>query len=107
MFFQFALIAILVACVLYDLIEFRIPNALSATVAVLFLPWALLHPLPLTQIGGCLFVAATIFVCLGIAFQLGLLGGGDVKLLAATCLWAGPYGFLAHLMLTSIFAAGL
>jgi len=107
MFFGLLLTMALVACALYDLWEFRIPNVLTVIVAVLFVPWSLLQPLPVPLIAGSVLVAGLVFVCGALAFQFGLIGGGDVKLLAGTCLWAGPYAVLAHLMLTSILAAGL
>jgi Flp pilus assembly protein protease CpaA len=95
-FFGIALITALLACALYDLVAFRIPNALSA-VTLLFISWALLQ-LPAAGVTGAVLVALTVFVGAALAFQLGLLGGDDIKLLVGTCLWAGPYAFLPHLL---------
>lgn len=97
-FFGIALIAALLACARYDLVAFRIPNALSAAVTLLFISWALLQ-LPAGGVAGAVLVALTVFVAAALAFQFGVLGGDDIKLLAGTCLWAGPYAFLPHLLM--------
>jgi prepilin peptidase CpaA len=39
---------------------------------------------------GALGIAATVFVIGALLFARGLVGGGDVKLLAVAALWAGP-----------------
>ena len=48
---------------------------------------------------GC---AAAVFVVGAVLFARGYLGGGDVKLLSAATLWAGPAGTLQLLMLTGV-----
>jgi prepilin peptidase CpaA len=107
MFLKFALTMTLIACALYDVIQYRIPNVLTVGVALLFVVWVVTHPLPLATVGDHVFVGVVVLACAAILFRFRLLGGGDVKLLAATCLWAGPYAFIAHLVLTSFVAAGL
>jgi prepilin peptidase CpaA len=49
---------------------------------------------------GC---AAAVFLAGAVLFSRGLIGGGDVKLLAAATLWAGPVGTPALLVLTGVF----
>jgi prepilin peptidase CpaA len=49
---------------------------------------------------GC---AASVFLAGAVLFSRGLIGGGDVKLLAAATLWAGPAGTPALLVLTGVF----
>jgi len=49
---------------------------------------------------GC---AAGVFLVGAVLFCRGLIGGGDVKLLAAATLWAGPAGTPALLVLTGVF----
>ena len=49
-------------------------------------------------------IAAAIFLLLALAFQLGAMGGGDVKLAAALVLWFPPAATLAFIVLMSIAA---
>ena len=53
---------------------------------------------------GC---AAAVFIVGAVLFACGQLGGGDVKLLGAAALWAGPAGTPALLMLTAIIGGAL
>jgi prepilin peptidase CpaA len=78
---------LLVAAGIGDVLTYRIPNWLTAAIALLFFPMAALTGLPLEnvfwQCGGAL---ATLVIGFGL-FALGLWGGGDAKLLAAAALW--------------------
>jgi prepilin peptidase CpaA len=56
------------------------------------------------EAAGC---AAAVFLVGAVLFSRGWLGGGDVKLLAAAALWAGPAGTPALLMLTVLLGGGL
>lgn len=107
MFIKLALTMMFIACALYDLIEFRIPNVLTGAIALMFPIWVVAHHLTFMEVGDHLFVGIAVLVCTAILFRFRLLGGGDVKLLSGTCLWAGPYLFLAHLAVTSFFAVGV
>jgi len=51
-------------------------------------------------------VAAAVFLLFALAFQLGAMGGGDVKLAAALALWFSPGSTLKLLVLMSL-AGGL
>ena len=53
---------------------------------------------------GC---AAAVFLVGAVLFARGWLGGGDVKLLAAATLWAGPAGTPSLLMLTGVIGGAL
>jgi prepilin peptidase CpaA len=101
------LIMILVTCAFQDLVYMRISNILSAFLAVLFGVWAVTQGLPFEQILLHTGVALAIFVAGAVLFRFRLVGGGDVKLLAVTGLWAGPAMVLPHLILTSFLAAGI
>ena len=52
---------------------------------------------------GCGFA---VFFAGALLFSRGLIGGGDVKLLAAATLWAGPGGTLPLLLLTGLLGTG-
>jgi prepilin peptidase CpaA len=53
---------------------------------------------------GC---ALAVFVLGAVLFARGYLGGGDVKLLTAATLWAGPAGTPALLVLTGVLGGAL
>lgn len=61
-------------------------------------------PLPLLAAIGCAFLVFAIGAAL---FARGLIGGGDVKLLAATVLWSGAGGTPQLVILTGLFGGVL
>jgi prepilin peptidase CpaA len=71
-----------------DLRHFRIPNAVSIILALLFVVFSLFNG-ALGPALGHAFFAAVMFAALLGAFAMGWLGGGDVKLLTAAYLWTG------------------
>ena len=90
--FSNALLAILAMLLLIaafiDLRERRIPNKLTLAIALLAVPFWVAGGLPLwpgiaLQIGA----AALLFALFAALFALGMMGGGDVKLIAALALW--------------------
>lgn len=100
------LLTLLLAAAWQDLAHRRIPNAIPAALAGLWLIAALLAigvTAPLTALGVALGVFLTGFVC----WQAGWLGGGDVKLIAALSLWAGPDLVAPMLLLTGLLGGGL
>ena len=108
---MFALI--FVCSVLYAMISdfsrLRIPNIVSIVLVGAFAVFALL--------GGAgnvwpnLLLASAVLVTLFAFFAMGWLGAGDVKLLSALMLWAGPAQGVQFVVLFAIFggifAAGL
>ena len=74
--------------IVIDVATFRIPNALSVAIVLLFACGAILAPHRVDWLGhvgaGLLVLSAGAG-----AFALRLLGGGDVKLLASAALWFG------------------
>ena len=87
-------VALLSLAALIDFRERRIPNWLTGGVAALYPAYVLLSPTPVGWPGG-LALAAAVFLFGLVLFARQLIGGGDVKLIAATTLWAG----LDHLAL--------
>lgn len=84
-----------------DLRVYRIPNWLTAGIAALYPLHVLMSPVPVPW-AWSLGLAAGIFV-IGIPlFVAGYMGGGDVKLMAALSLWAGPAYILDFLFITAI-----
>jgi prepilin peptidase CpaA len=101
------LIMLLVACAFQDFVYMKISNVLTAALAVLFGLWAATVGLSIEQVLLHTSVALAIFVAGAVLFRFSLVGGGDVKLLAVTGLWAGPALVVSHLVLTSFLAAGI
>ncbi len=103
---QLLLLAILPALViiagLKDLTSMKIPNWISGLLILGFFPAALFFGLTPAAIGIHLGVAAAaLLIGMGL-FALNLLGGGDVKLMAAACLWLGLSGSGVFVLATAI-----
>jgi prepilin peptidase CpaA len=88
-----------------DAISFTIPNRISLAVLALYPGHAVLA-WPAVDVPGALAMAAAVLAIGFVAFLLGWIGGGDVKLAAALALWAGPER-LAELLIVSALAGGL
>ena len=67
----------------------KIPNYISLLIIALYPAVVFLAPVPIPWVSG-LMVAGVIFGVGFLLFALGSFGGGDVKLLVALSLWAGP-----------------
>lgn len=110
--FFVALFAVLSAIAAWrDWSSYRIPNSLTFAIAGLFLPFALTGWLAgsTTPLGVALSLASgALLFALGAAlFARGLLGGGDVKFLAAVGLWAGAEHLLPFVLVTAVAGAAL
>jgi prepilin peptidase CpaA len=104
---QFVLVgflAIVAWAAVRDAVDFTIPDAASLAIAALYPIHLLAAPLPIDW-PGALLTSGAIFVCGFCLFARGYLGGGDVKLLTATALWAGPQ-FILPLLLTMGLSGG-
>ena len=88
-----------------DALSMRIPNWLTALIALTFVPMAVLTAMPLEVFGLHLVVGLGMFFLGFVLFALGLFGGGDAKLLAAAGLWLGWPDLIPFLVLTA-FAGG-
>lgn len=97
------LLTLLLRAAWTDLQYRRIENRICAAIVALWPVYALLspvHPIAALTIAFAIFAAAIAL------WRLGYLGGGDVKLLAAVGLWAGPENALQFLLVTGL-AGGL
>ena len=96
-----ALLGLLACAVVEDVRRWRLPNRLTAGVALLYPLHVLLSPtavawLPALALAAALFAAGTAL------FAWRVLGGGDVKLIAALGLWAGLEHFAAFAVATTL-----
>jgi prepilin peptidase CpaA len=104
-----AAIGLFGAAAVTDLAHRRIPNKLSAGLFLLGLLRVGAALADGSGVGAALIdLAATalVFALGALAFHLGALGGGDVKLLAAGALWLGTGELGAYLVIT-VLAGGL
>ena len=97
------LAALLVVAAVLDLRSRTIPNSLNLAIALLAIPfwWATglsLWPDAAIQLG----IGALVFGLFAIAFALGGMGGGDVKLVAAIALWLPWEAVIVLLVLMSL-----
>ena len=97
---------VMVAAAVEDFRRLVIPNVLPIILCAL---WPLSFAAAPSLYGalaaiGC---AAAVFLVGAILFARGYIGGGDVKLLSAATLWAGPAGTPALLTLTAVLGGAL
>jgi len=100
----FGFAALLLATVIADLGSRTIPDRIP--LAILGLTPFLALGLPDFDIVGGLLCGAAMFAFGLLAFRAGWLGGGDVKLMTAIAVWAGPPHLLPFLIETAL-AGGL
>jgi prepilin peptidase CpaA len=89
----------------WDLLTMKIPNRLSAILAVGYFAAAALAGVPLADIGMHVLCGMAILAATFAMFNFGWIGGGDAKLAAATALWIG-WSPLAEYGLSSAIAGG-
>ena len=97
--------ALMIIAAFEDFRRLVIPNALSLSVCVLW-PLYIAPIADLAIVLGSLGCAALVFLVGALCFSRGFLGGGDVKLLTAATLWAGP-GLTPSLLLVTGVLGGV
>jgi len=97
--------AALLAAAFTDLRHYLIPNRYPAAIAAAYLLHAVNHPLADGLWG--LGIASIFFVVGAGLFATRVMGGGDVKLMAACALWAGPQFAAPFLQITTFAGAAL
>jgi prepilin peptidase CpaA len=96
------LCALLIWAAASDMQRYVIPNRICLSLLLLYPGYAI--SLTPAEIGVAAAIAASVFVIGAGLFSFGIMGGGDVKLLAAMSLWAGGAYFPSFVVLTA--AAG-
>ena len=109
--FADALVAILAAMLIVaatgDLRTRTIPNWLNAAIAAGAIPFWLTSGFSIwPDMALHVAVAAFVFVLFAIAFYVGAMGGGDVKMVAALSLWL-PLGAVVKLLVIMSIAGGV
>ncbi len=99
---------LMIAAAIIDFRRLVIPNPLVGGLCVLWLLHleTTSHATPAATLAaiGC---AAAVFLVGAVPFSRGLIGGGDVKLLAAATLWAGADALPPLLLLTALIGGVL
>ena len=102
--------ALLAAAAWQDLRTMLIANRLSVAIVGVFAVWAaaslLLGRTTPLDVGLAVLFATVVFIVGALAFAAGAFGGGDVKLLAAASLFAGP-AHLADLLIVMAIVGGV
>ena len=100
------LAAALVAAAVGDLRTRTIPNWLTLGIALgaMIYWWAAAVPV-WPDVAIRIGIALAVFLAFAVAYGLGMMGGGDVKLLAAIALWLPP-GAVAVLLVLMSLAGG-
>jgi prepilin peptidase CpaA len=93
--------ALLFAAACFDVLRLRIPNIIPLGLIALFALRLLVGPGVAAPLDHFLAMALTLLILVPV-FALDMLGGGDVKLLAAVALWLGMPKLAALLILVGI-----
>jgi prepilin peptidase CpaA len=94
--------ALVIVAGLRDLTTMKIPNWISGLLVVLFFPTALIIGLSPVTVATNVGLAALALVVGAGMFALRWIGGGDAKLIAASCLWLGVAGSGMFLLYTGL-----
>jgi prepilin peptidase CpaA len=89
-----------------DVVEFQIPDSVSLGLVALYPIYVFVARDPVHWIWGLAVAAATFALGLGL-FAGGLFGGGDIKMVSAASLWAGPKLVLAMFFVISVTGGAL
>ena len=96
----------LLAAAIWDLRTRTIPNSLNLAIALGAIGFWWAEGLSLWPgVIGALLVAAIVFAIFAGAFALGMMGGGDVKMIAAIALWL-PLAAVFELLMIMALAGG-
>lgn len=96
---------LLIAAAVSDVRQLRIPNWLNASIAGLWILYVLVGHASgrgVADVGPTVAMAGLVMLAGSILFFLRTLGGGDVKMLAAVALWAGPSDIFNFLVVTAL-----
>ncbi len=98
--------AFMAAAAVFDAWKFIIPNTIPVVLSLLFLVVALIwnDRVPILEHIGA---GVLVFAVGAVIFRLGVLGGGDIKLLTAVTFWVGWDYLGIYLLVVAILGVGL
>lgn len=95
--------AVLIAAAVGDFRSFRIPNSLVLSILVLYPAHIIASPEAVAW--GYALIFAFLILAIGAGFfAFNMMGGGDVKLMAAVSLWAAPQHLISFFVITLLVA---
>ncbi len=92
---------------LWDLLTMQIPNWVSLALLICFLAYSALAPLSVAEVSSHLGLGLAVLLIGAFLFAKGLVGGGDIKLLAAAAVWIGWTYFPLYLVATALIGGVL
>ena len=98
--------ALLAAAAANDVMRYRIPNAFSLALALLYLPAALLAGAGWQEIAWHMGAGACVLLAGMALFFANLFGGADAKMLAAAACWTG-FALLPPFLVVMALAGGI
>lgn len=93
---------LMICAALWDLTTFEIPNWLNLALVLAFAALAMVAPIGAGEAFGRFGLGAAVLGVGILLFLRGLMGGGDIKLLAASAVWVGWSDFPFFLMVTAL-----
>jgi len=99
-------LGLLVYAAIKDVSEYKIPNSLTLSVVFLYPAHVLASPVAVDWLGGIIVATVVLMITTGM-FAARILGGGDVKLIVAVSLWAGPAAIVDFIIVTALCGAML
>ncbi len=102
--FSLALTLAMLGVVVLDASRYLIPNSLNFAILLLWL--AGIYFLPIHVLPALAAAGIILLVGLGL-FALGLMGGGDIKLLVVLALWTGWGTATAEFLILTAFVGGI
>ena len=99
--------AVLIVAAFGDILSLRIPNWLSLTLVVWFVVFGVFAGLTMGVMALRLGLGAAVFLSGFVIYNFGLIGGGDVKLIAGSAIWVGWPDLGIFLLLVAICGGGL
>ena len=102
----FCFVVLLIWTAISDIRSFVIPNKLCLAIAGLY-PVYVMTSTQTPDWPIAVAIAAGVFLIGTALFAFNLIGGGDVKLLSVTLLWAGPEFGVMFLVMTVLFGGAL
>jgi prepilin peptidase CpaA len=103
----FAFLLLICWAAISDFFYFRIPNAISVTLVLLFFIALLPLDWAFSQVLSNLATAAGVLAICFLLFIRGYIGGGDAKLLTAISLWTGVEGLSALIFFMTLSGGGI
>jgi len=98
--------ALLLIAALQDLVDYRIPNTVIVALIALYPVYLLTTPSDVSWLISLGISGAFFLVGVGL-FSIGVMGGGDVKLIAVTSLWMGVIGLVPFILIMGIVGGAM